>query len=323
MHYFKSLSFASPQPGPRLIVLGAVHGNEIAGTQGILRVIDELERGVFKLVSGSVTFVPITNPLAYELARRAGDRNLNRNLNPTEAPQDFEDQIANWLCPLLAQHDVLLDLHSFQSPGRAFAMVGPLNNDEALEPFHHAHQEEALALRLGVGRVVDGWLSTYARGVARRNQSLAADASRAQQLTADARYGVGTTEYMRSVGGYSLTLECGQHADPQAPEVAYQAIHNTLAHLGLSDRPDPSPAQDVEALHLYEVIDKVHVEDAFVRTWASFDRLKQGEVIGTRHNGEVLVADCDGYIVFPNAKAEAGHEWFYLARETDRFANAA
>jgi hypothetical protein len=34
------------------------------------------------------------------------------------------------------------------------------------------------------------------------------------------RYGVGTTEYMRSAGGYALTLECGHHADPAAPDVA-------------------------------------------------------------------------------------------------------
>jgi predicted deacylase len=47
-----------------------------------------------------------------------GDRNLNRNLRPTAVPQDFEDRIANVLCPLLDAHDVLLDLHSFQGPAR-------------------------------------------------------------------------------------------------------------------------------------------------------------------------------------------------------------
>ena len=31
--------FAALQPGPRLIVLGAVHGNETAGTRGIERVL--------------------------------------------------------------------------------------------------------------------------------------------------------------------------------------------------------------------------------------------------------------------------------------------
>ena len=31
---FKSISYAGPRPGPRLIVTGAVHGNETCGTQG-------------------------------------------------------------------------------------------------------------------------------------------------------------------------------------------------------------------------------------------------------------------------------------------------
>ncbi|MGQ5521643.1 succinylglutamate desuccinylase [Chitinimonas sp. PSY-7] len=320
MTHFKSVSYTCPQPGPRLIVLGAVHGNELAGTRGILRVMEELEQGRLKLARGSVTFVPITNPLAYEKQQRAGDRNLNRNLNPTDAPHEFEDLIANWLCPLLAQHNVLLDLHSFQSPGQPFAMVGPENNDGTLEPFKFAHEEEALAIRLGVGRLVDGWLSTYAHGVEARIARMPADASRADLLNADSRYGIGTTEYMRSVGGYAITLECGQHDDPQGPEVAYRAIHNTLAHLGISGEADPIPAKTIEALHIYQVIDKFNADDSFNRTWASFDTLKAGDIIGKRANGEIVAAECDGYILFPNNKAQAGQEWFYLARTTERFA---
>jgi len=55
------------------------------------------------------------------------------------------------------------------------------------------------------------------------------------------------------------------------------------------------------------------------RPWQSFDTLKAGDVIGTRANGEVVRAPHDGYIVFPNAVAEANNEWFYLAEATDRF----
>jgi predicted deacylase len=237
--YFKAVQLASPLAGPRLLVLGAVHGNEVCGTQGISRVLAEFESGAQSLVCGSVTFVPITNPLAYKKVQRSGERNLNRNLAPTSSPLEYEDHIANWLCPLMAQHDVLLDLHSFQGQGQAFVMVGPKDNRGELEPFAHAAQEEAMALRLGVQRFVDGWLSTYARGVERRRAAMGADASRQALLNTDARYGVGTTEYMRSVGGYALTLECGNHADPQAPEVAYRAIRNTLAHLGLVQAAPP------------------------------------------------------------------------------------
>ncbi|HPH14216.1 MAG TPA: succinylglutamate desuccinylase/aspartoacylase family protein, partial [Burkholderiaceae bacterium] len=115
--------FAALQPGLRLIVLGAVHGNETGGTRGIERVLAELDAGALTIQRGTVTFVPVTNPLAYHKRQRMGDRNLNRNLYPNAEPKDYEDHIANVLCPLLSAHDVLLDLHSFHTAGEPFAML--------------------------------------------------------------------------------------------------------------------------------------------------------------------------------------------------------
>src|SRR5688500_12351389 len=112
---FKFVNYTGLGEGPSVIIMGATHGNEICGTEAIRRVMAELDSGVLHIAAGSVTFVPIVNPLAYEKNQRNGDRNLNRNLFPKSEPQDFEDRVANWLCPLLAQHDVLLDLHSFNA----------------------------------------------------------------------------------------------------------------------------------------------------------------------------------------------------------------
>ena len=310
--YFQSVSFTGLAPGARLIVLGAVHGNETCGTQAIRHVIGEIESGQLGIAAGHVTFVPVTNPLAYVRHQRMGDRNLNRNLVPTETPVEFEDRIANWLCPLLAQHDALLDLHSFHTAGEPFVMLGPEDNQGTLEPFARSAEETALALCLGVHRFVDGWLDTYAAGVARR---LAAGASARE---ADVHYGVGTTEYMRAQGGIALTLECGQHDDPGAPAVAYRAIHNALSHLGLTAAPAPEAVTDTEAVHLYQVVDRDDAGDQFVRDWASFDRVHAGEIIGTRHNGASVAVDREGYIVFPNPTAQPGQEWFYLAKPSAR-----
>lgn len=305
------------QPGPKLIVLGAVHGNEISGTRGIERVVAEFDAGTVHLVRGSVSFVPVTNPLAYQRLQRNGERNLNRNLRPASNPQDYEDQIANLLCPLLAGHDVLLDLHSFQAQSQAFAMIGPPDNQGDLEPFAQADQEQALALRLGVGRVVEGWLATYAVGVQQRLARTCAH-DRAGLLSTDPSYGVGTTEYMRSQGGYAITLECGQHADPNAPEVAYRAIHNTLAHLGLVDGPDPAPCPKPEFLRLAQVVDRYHAGDTFMKPWASFDPVMAGQCVATRFDGTPLLAQSNGYIVFPNTQSTPGNEWFYLAQHSTR-----
>lgn len=314
-HQLRVHQFHGLRPGPRLLVLGAVHGNEIAGTLGIQRIVAELDQGALRIARGCVTFVPVTNPLAHELGRRMGDRNLNRNLRPTAVPQDFEDRIGNLLCPLLEAHDGLLDLHSFQGAGEAFVMIGPEDNSGTLEPFAHAAAEARLALHLGVRRVVDGWLSVYEAGVARRR-------ARAQRigsaLDADPNYGVGTTEYMRARGGWAMTLECGQHADPKAPEVAYQAIRQALALLELAAIPLAPARGDHEVLRLVEVTDRLHVDDRFVKEWASFDPVQAGEPVAVRHDDHILAAPADGRIVFPNSRAEPGHEWFYFAQPSGR-----
>ena len=311
---FKAVEYGGQHPGTRLIVTGAVHGNETCGTQAIERVMRELDSGALVIRHGAVTFVPVANPLAYAKGERFGERNLNRNLFPNALPHDFEDRVANWLCPLLARHDVLLDLHSFKAAGEPFVMVGPRDNDGPLEPFKHERQERALARRLGVRRFVDGWLRTYGAGVQRR---LRGDS----QLDTVLRYGMGTTEYMRSTGGYALTLECGEHTDPQAPAVAYRAILNTLAFLGLIDAPAPAPIADtdMEALSMVAVYDKASAQDSFSRTWSSFDTVRKDERIGTRADGTPVLAEFDGRILFPDSAAGANSEWYYLTRANPSF----
>lgn len=312
--------FAGLKPGPRLLVSAAVHGNEVCGVAAIRRVIEALDSGALTLLCGTLSFIPIVNPLAHQKGQREGERNLNRNLRPAVIPQDFEDRIARQLCPWLAAHDVLLDLHSFNNPGPAFAMLGPRDNRGELEPFAHQAAESALAACVGTGRIVEGWLSTYALGLQRR-AARGSDGSRQQALVQDPHYGVGTTEYMRSQGGYGITLECGQHADPQAPEVAYQAILRTLTLLGMiaPGAVEPAdPKRPIELLQLYEVIDREHADDRFEREWASFDAISAGQRIGTRHDGTPVLAPADGRIVFPNSRAQPGNEWFYLARASDR-----
>lgn len=294
--------FIGPEPGPALIILGSVHGNETCGMQAIHSILDDFSARRLKLARGTLTLIPITNPLAFERGTREGERNLNRWLRPVVQPQTFEDHIANHLCPELAAHDVLLDLHSFHTDGEPFAMLGPDDNEGPLEPFSHAAAERMFAARLGVRRFVDGWLDTYARGTARRAGP------------EDAAYGIGTTEYMRSRGGYGITLECGRHDDTRAPQVARQAILNALAHLGLIAAAAPAPVDDPECLRIVDVIDKQHVDDSFERAWASFDPLAEGERIGQRHDGTPVTAPYDGFIVFPNPAAAAEREWFYLAR---------
>jgi succinylglutamate desuccinylase len=317
-NHLKAHTYHGLRPGHRLIVTGAVHGNETAGTRAIERVLDDLARGEFEIVRGSATFVPVCNPLAYAKGQRAGERNLNRRLAPTRAPTEYEDHVANVLCPLLATHEVLLDLHSFRSPGRPFVLRGPADNQGSLEPFAHEEKETQLAAHVGPNRVVEGWMSAYALGIERRRARAAAGDTAAAAAIEDPSYGIGTTEYMRSQGGWGITLECGQHDDPLAPEVGYRAIRQTLALLQLADLPLEPPQRPFECLRLASVVDRHAQGDAFAQEWKSFDALAAGDLVARRADGTEVRAPEAGYIVFPDASARPGHEWFYFARASER-----
>jgi hypothetical protein len=111
-----------------------------------------------------------------------------------------------------------------------------------------------------------------------------------------------------------VTLECGQHQAPEAPEVAYRAIVNALAHLGmLRDALPPVPVS-MDGLQIFEVVDRASEGDGFARAWRSFDAVPAGALIGTRADGRELRAPEDVVMLFPNDRAPAGQEWFYLAR---------
>ncbi|MGL5003451.1 MAG: succinylglutamate desuccinylase, partial [Casimicrobium sp.] len=97
------------------------------------------------------------------------------------------------------------------------------------------------------------------------------------------------------------------------------AIRKTLSHLQLIEGIVAPAPQSMEGLRLYDVIDKADVDDAFAKPWQSFDAIAKNDLIGTRASGEKVFAPNDGWIVFPNAVAAAGNEWFYLAKANSRF----
>jgi predicted deacylase len=308
LEHLRLHQFLALEPGPRLLVSAAVHGNETCGTQAQTRLAQTLDGSELQLLRGQLTLLPIANPLAYRRGQRQGERNLNRRLIPSQAPQVYEDRLANQLGPLLAGHEVLLDLHSFEGEGEPFVMLGPRDNTGPLEPFAHAAAEARLARALGARRIVEGWLSCYARGLAQRG----ADPSGIAEA-------IGTTEAMRQRGGYGVTLECGQHRDPAAVDFACAAVLRALACLGMTAAPAGQDLPDgIEVLQLQGVVDRLHPQDRFARAWRNFDAVDAGDCIGWRHDGQAVLAPSPGHLVFPDAAAQVGTEWFFWAQPSDR-----
>lgn len=306
----ETVSFYGLHKGPRLIVTGSVHGNEPAGPLAIARLIEEFRSGKRQLLRGQVTFVPVVNALARHNNTRTGDRNLNRNLAESAIPQDNEDRVANVLCPLFRGADVLIDLHSFNSQGHAFALIGPQDNDGDLEPFKHASEEEKLVKSFGLPMVVYGWLPAHEKAL---------DMKRQAGVTEDlaSLHGVGTTEYMRFSGGYAITVECGQHLDPQGPQVGYDCVVNGMMTLGMIEGIQPK----VPAPRTLEICDPIlsqHPDDRLVKHFTAGEAVKAGEIIGKRADGRDIVMPYDGAIIFASLSADLHEELCFLCKDSDR-----
>jgi uncharacterized protein len=307
------------RPGYRLLVLGCLHGDERCGYYGSERVIDDIRSGRLALTKGSLTLIPKCNPMAFARNRRFVDKDLNRSMRNTEKPAIYEELIANRLIPLMRQHDVLLDIHAFRAVGRPFVFIGPENNRGAVEPFKRADEELFYAMSLGVETCVFGWLPAYYQFVEQQNSFIEGLEQRQirQIARANGGLGVGATETFRKLGGYAVTVECGNLSDPTSYDVAYTVIRRALAALHLCNEP-PSTKPFRKTLRISQVLLRKSKADSFAKDWKLFDSVEKGSPLAQRETGETLVAQSNGAVIFTYPDARPGEAWMYFAHESAR-----
>jgi predicted deacylase len=287
----KSVTYSGLESGSKLLVFGAVHGNEKCGTAGITRVIAEIESGKLEIVRGQVTFVPIANPRAYDQDKRFTERNLNRYLVPMEKPDCYEARLGNILCPLLEATDVLLDIHSYTVGGEPFIFVGPVHP-----------QERTFAASLGPRTLLTGWADAYA-------------ATGRNVKSVDDEESTGTTEYARRFGAIAVTFECGQHTSAEAPHIAYEAIRNALRHLEMTaESVLTKPVIPTRLVTVTHVIYR-DSEGAFSQSWKHLEPVVKDQVIARQADGTPLTAPTNGFIIMPRADCPVGEEWFFFGIE--------
>lgn len=273
---------AGAEPGPALLFLGGVHGEEKPGQRALERLHGDLRAGRVTLRRGTLALAPRVNAEAAARGTHFVDENLNRIVRRHEDPRTHEQALANALLPLLDAADAVLDLHGTPAPTVPFAFL----DDES--PANRAWAES-----LGAPYVLTGWPALYAGGT-----------------------GSTTTEYAQGRGKLALTVEAGQNDDASAVEEAYAFALRSLAHFGLIPAL-PAPAEP-RTLRLERVIRRERA-GAFARPWRNFDEVKKGEILARLGDGADVAAPEDGFVVMPYDSAEIGEEWLYLARpETPR-----
>ncbi len=272
--------FDSGREGTKLLILAAVHGNETAGTNALRRLLKELDGGKVKLKRGQLVVVPVCNPKAYKRDVRQIDENLNRVMKAHNQPVTYEQKLANEICPLIKECDVLLDLHSTHCAGDVpFAFCD-----------YFSEKTKKLIDALAVDYVLEGWPDIYA------GQGEIEDNS---------------TEHCAHVYGKTgTTVECGYHKSAAAVELAYSAVISTLVAFEMME------AEKIEIRPKTHILMKSYVvkkrAGKLLKNYKHLDKVVSGEEIARYDDGEVLTAPADGYILLPNLKAEKGAEWYYF-----------
>lgn len=272
--------FDSGNNGTNLLVLAAVHGNETAGTNALKRLLREIEAGEVVLKFGRLVVVPVCNPEAYRQDVRQIEENLNRVMKEHVEAKTYEQKLANEICPLIKDCDVLLDLHSTHCEGDVpFAFCD-----------YPSETSQKLIDGLKVGYVLEGWPQIYA------GQGEINDFS--------------TERCAHDYGNAGTTVECGYHKSSAAVELAYSAIISTLSQFEMIEAGTINTSPKKHILMKNYVVKRR--EGQLCKNYKHLDIVSRGEEIARYDDGEVLTAPDDGYILLPNLKAEIGAEWYYF-----------
>lgn len=103
--------FATGRKGPRILLTGAVHGDEVTATAALWHAMEQLEDWVSV---GSLTVIPCVNQLGARASQRFvphENTDINR-VFPGRKDGPLGQRVAAALVELLADHDALIDVHT-------------------------------------------------------------------------------------------------------------------------------------------------------------------------------------------------------------------
>ena len=269
----RALAATGRDPGPTLLVVAGVHGDEYEGMEAVRQVFAAIDPATMR---GSFLGIPVANPLAYAARTRTTPANVD-GLNlarvfPGDAGGTVTQRLAYHLLGLVERNvcpgDLFVDLHS----GSADVAFAPMVGFRGVNGDGRGASEEA-ARHFGIARL---WCIPDGPGPFNAET---------------ARRGIPTI-------GTETTGRAG--CDP-ADVAAYVAgLHNLLAYLQIRDNSSAPIRFDGPACSTLEVISP---GDGFYRTPVQLlDRVDRGA-----HLGDIV--DLDGDVVAEVFAPMAGEVW--------------
>lgn len=258
--------FSGPRPGPRVLVLGGVHGNEVTGVMLVERLRADLESGALALAAGTLTLV-VGNPRAVELGTRGSEphADLNRSFTAkaldANGPDEYEARRARELAPIIAASDFIIDLHATNKPSDPFAIA-----------------------------IVD---------TPERRELCALFPCDKLLLVPDEVIGGTTAGYAEAHGSIGVCFESGWAGDLTRVDAMRVSVEALLARVGVLDaRPSTVYPQAVYALTEAILLTDRGFAFAPSRGERSFEPFSEGDLIGA-HGETELCAPYDGVLMFP------------------------
>jgi predicted deacylase len=290
-------------PGPTLVVVGGIHGNEPAGVLAGRRVLERLREGRIPLAGELMVLAG--NVGALGLGQRYQVKDLNRQWTEdriaalaaratASAPEeDAEDREQRELYGALqevmgrARGPVyLVDFHTTSAAGIPFVLYGDT-------PRHRAFARQfPLPSILGLEELVDGVL----------------------------------VEWLSHRGCVTMVIEAGQHEDPSSVDNLEAALWLALAAAGLAGpeqlpefarswarleraRGDLPHVMEVMSRHAVAPEHEFRMEPGF----ANIARTRAGQLLARDRRGEIRAAR-DGLLFMPLYQGQ-GQDGFFLGRE--------
>ncbi len=277
-------------PGPTLIGIGGIHGNEPAGLRALEAVLAELREPGRGLVGGRFIALAGNRP-----ALRAGVRYVDRDLNRIWAEGDELDDVEG-----RERGELLSFLEGFRRESPASTLLVDLHTTSGSAPPF----------------VVVG------DGCASRELALALPAPLVLALSTEIR---GTlVEYLAREGWTSVGFESGSHHGVESVALSTAALWLLLGASGLLARGDRRVAEArrhlkaaaeglpraVEVFHHHPVSGET--EFRMYPGYRSFQPVEEGELLATEGSDEVR-APASGRLLMPLYQRTGG-EGFFLAR---------
>lgn len=288
------------RPGPTLLCVGALHGNEPAGVEALERVLEGL-RGREAALSGDFVAL-LGNRAAYASGRRFVDRDLNRA----------------WTSERLARLRAEGHLNGFAEDREQVELL------EAIEGVVASSSGPVYALDLHTTSGFGGPFSTF--GDTLPNRDFAAHIPVPMILGLEEQLDGTLLAFLGSHGLVAVVYETGQHEEPRAVDRAEAGVWLALAAAGLVREGQIVEVTTARKLLGRELRDRprvmemryrhpVSVEDGFRMDpgYRNFQPVRAGQVVARDVRGEVSVRE-DGRILMPLYQAQ-GEDGFFLIKE--------